>query len=130
MIYNKGTAIPTYIYGIICELATMGYIDENQTLNADFLNKVHIEELIDLDEIGKEVKRRLGGQKMDCETDDCRKEKRGCKGCFYSDGKEDEDINPEIIKIIKYCRARECDECKYNINDEICALHNPSAWNV
>lgn len=67
---------------------------------------------------------------MDCETDDCRKEKRGCKGCFYSDGKEDEDINPEIIKIIKYCRARECDECKYNINDEICALHNPSAWNV
>lgn len=25
---------------------------------------------------------------MNCETNDCRKEKRGCKGCFYNEGTE------------------------------------------
>lgn len=25
---------------------------------------------------------------MNCETDDCRREKRGCKGCYYDEGKE------------------------------------------
>ena len=25
---------------------------------------------------------------MDCETNDCRKEKRGCKGCFFDEGTE------------------------------------------
>lgn len=26
----------------------------------------------------------------DCETNDCRKEKRGCKGCFYDEKEEKE----------------------------------------
>ena len=64
---------------------------------------------------------------MECETNDCRKEKRGCKGCYYH---KEEDITKEIRKIIKYCRARECDDCKYKFNDDICALHNPTAWGV
>jgi hypothetical protein len=47
----------------------------------------------------------------------------------------EEDITTEINKIISYCRARECEECKYLIEGEferfnICALHNPSAWEV
>jgi hypothetical protein len=39
-------------------------------------------------------------------------------------------IDKEIKKIVKYCRARECEECIYFLSDELCALHNPSAWNV
>ena len=47
-----------------------------------------------------------------------------------------EDITTEINKIISYCRARECEECKYLLKgcceyfDDTCALHNPSAWEV
>ena len=26
----------------------------------------------------------------DCETNDCRKEKRGCKGCYYNESEEKE----------------------------------------
>lgn len=29
---------------------------------------------------------------MDCETNDCRKEKLGCKGCYYEDKNIDKDI--------------------------------------
>lgn len=32
----------------------------------------------------------------DCETNDCRKEKRGCKGCYYENKNIDKDI--EILK--------------------------------
>lgn len=45
----------------------------------------------------------------------------------------EEDITTEIRKIVQYCRARECGECKYHRfleRDELCALHNPSAWEV
>ena len=42
----------------------------------------------------------------------------------------EEDITTEINKIISYCRVRECEECKYYINENLCALHNPSAWEV
>ena len=44
-----------------------------------------------------------------------------------------EDISKEIEKIVSYCRARECGECKYHRflgTQEICALHNPSMWEV
>ena len=34
---------------------------------------------------------------MECETNDCRKEKRGCKGCFYSDEEENK---------CEYCTTR------------------------
>lgn len=43
------------------------------------------------------------------------------------------EITTEINKIILYCRARECEECKYHRflgTEEICALHNPTAWEV
>jgi hypothetical protein len=45
----------------------------------------------------------------------------------------EEDISKEIDKIVAYCRARECEDCQYLINlisGNICALHNPSAWEV
>lgn len=45
----------------------------------------------------------------------------------------EEEITTEINKIISYCRVRECGECKYHRflqTEEICALHNPSAWEV
>ena len=41
-----------------------------------------------------------------------------------------EDISKEIEKIVSYCRTRECQECKYHMSEELCALHNPSAWEV
>ena len=36
---------------------------------------------------------------MDCETNDCRKEKRGCKGCYYNESEEnmsDKNIDKDI----------------------------------
>jgi ferredoxin len=42
----------------------------------------------------------------------------------------EEDISKEIEKIVSYCRARECVECKFLVTEEICALHNPSMWEV
>lgn len=117
MLYNKGTAIPPYIYGIICELATMGYIDENQAINADFLNKVHIEELIDLDEIGKEVKRRLGGLKMDLDEMELKatknREKTGDE-MFKELGYEKiRDIKTEVI--YRFDKRLMGDRCIHNI---------------
>ena len=41
-----------------------------------------------------------------------------------------QDISNEIEKIINYCKSKECDECKYRANDDLCNLHNPTAWNV
>ena len=41
-----------------------------------------------------------------------------------------QDISNEIEKIISYCKSKECDECKYKANDDLCNLHNPTAWNV
>lgn len=41
-----------------------------------------------------------------------------------------QDISNEIEKIISYCKSKECDECKYRANDDLCNLHNPTAWNV
>lgn len=38
---------------------------------------------------------------MDCETNDCRKEKRGCKGCYYNKKvKLSEHDKDEIRKLI------------------------------
>lgn len=28
---------------------------------------------------------------MSCETNDCRKEKRGCKGCYYEDTEKEKE---------------------------------------
>lgn len=44
----------------------------------------------------------------------------------------EEDIEKEIKTIVEYCRKRDCseEECKYFKNDDICRLHNPSAWEV
>jgi hypothetical protein len=45
----------------------------------------------------------------------------------------EEEITTEINKIISYCRARECGECKYHRfleTEEIWALHSPTAWEV
>ena len=42
----------------------------------------------------------------------------------------EEDISTEIEKIVSYCQARECEECKYSIYMGMCALHNPSMWEV
>lgn len=60
--YVKGTPIPEYIYGILIELAQKGYIMKEQVINAEFLNKIHLEELIDIDKIGKEVQKRIKGE--------------------------------------------------------------------
>ena len=49
--YQGGTTIPEYIYGMLVELANRGYISREQPINADFLNKINIEELIDVDKI-------------------------------------------------------------------------------
>lgn len=38
---------------------------------------------------------------MDCETDDCGKEKLGCKGCFY------EDKEATIKMECKFCNSKE-----------------------
>lgn len=60
--YQGGTPIPEYIYGILIELAKRGYISKKQHINAKFMNKIKIEELINVDDIGNEVKKRLEGE--------------------------------------------------------------------
>ena len=41
-----------------------------------------------------------------------------------------EDISKEIETIVNYCRLRECEECPYDGESDMCDLHNPSTWNV
>ena len=55
------------------------------------------------------------------------KKKEAVYGCYYH---KEEDITKEIRKIIKYCRARDCDDCKYFSGFRLCDIHNPSGWNV
>ena len=58
---KENTRIPWQIMGVINELAYLGYIDKGTLINANFLNKIHIEELIDIDidKIGKIVQQRM-----------------------------------------------------------------------
>ena len=42
----------------------------------------------------------------------------------------EEDISKEIESIVNYCRSKECEECPYDGESDICNLHNPTAWNV
>lgn len=39
---------------------------------------------------------------MDCETNDCQKEKRGCKGCFFENKKESEKMIEENYEHIPH----------------------------
>lgn len=64
---------------------------------------------------------------MNCETDDCNREKMSCVGCYYH---KEEDITEEIKKIVKYCRARSCEDCKYLGQYGLCRIHNPSGWDI
>lgn len=44
---------------------------------------------------------------MECETNDCRKEKLTCVGCFYSDKEQLEDTRIRNKKICKNCKYYE-----------------------
>ena len=62
MIYtenSKPKPIKGYIWWTIVELAERGYISEEQSINQEFLDKIKLEELVNIEKIGEEVKRRL-----------------------------------------------------------------------
>lgn len=44
---------------------------------------------------------------MDCETNDCRKEKRGCKGCYYEERKRINDLEKtlQVLDIVNYVQS-------------------------
>ena len=63
---------------------------------------------------------------MNCETNDCRMEKRGCKGCFYSDEEENKCVFCDLKEPIYNSVAKiyedngkfriSTDECDTDIN--------------
>lgn len=39
-------------------------------------------------------------------------------------------IDNQIEEIIKYCKSRDCEKCKFHQENGICKIHNPSMWEV
>lgn len=61
---------------------------------------------------------------MDCETNDCRKEKRGCKGCYYYEKKDIIEAYNKLLERIKkengvYCHSKFCqNKCYKHIDNK------------
>lgn len=62
---------------------------------------------------------------QDCETNDCRKEKRGCEGCYYNKESLIKDIDKALRNFknekveITYCYSKFCEnKCYKHIDNK------------